>query len=89
MNNSLKSKYDTTYKYKSKILKQMIYMHLKSHKNLQRIGKKIMISIKCKRKIYIFYKKSNKYHTNDQEISYKYMKNISIHIEVTKQTKIF
>ena len=49
----------------------MIYMHLKSGKNLQRMGKKIMISIKCKRKIYIFSKKSNKYHTNHREISYK------------------
>ena len=26
-----------------KILQQMIYMHMKSRKNLQRIGKKIMI----------------------------------------------
>ena len=42
------------YKYKVKILQQMIYMHMKSGKNLQRIGKKIKISIKCRRKMYSF-----------------------------------
>ena len=40
-------------------------MQIKSRKK-QRIGKKIIISIKCRRKIYIF---SNKYHKNRQEIS--------------------
>ena len=43
-----------------------------------------MISIKFRRKIYIFSKKLNKYHPNHQEISYKHMKNINIHIETQK-----
>ena len=40
-----------------KILEEMMYMHMKSSKNLHRIDKKIMIAIKCRRKIYIFSKK--------------------------------
>ena len=74
--------------YKNKILGHMIYMHMKSRRNLQRIGKKTMISTKCRRKIYIFSKKSIKYHTTHQEISYKHMKNINIPTD-KKSQKIF
>ena len=54
MNNSLKflkKNVKVTYK----IIEEMIYTHLKS-RNLKIIGKKIMFSIECRRKIYIFLK---------------------------------
>ena len=54
-----------------------MYTHVKSRENLQRIGKTIMISIKCKKKISIFLK--NIININ-QEI-YKHMKNTSIHMK--------
>ena len=34
-----------------KISQQMMYIDIKSHKNLQRYGKNKMISIECRRKI--------------------------------------
>ena len=57
-------------------------MHMKSRKNLQRIGKKYNDLNKMQKKNINFSKKSNKYHTNHQEISYKYLKNISIQSQI-------
>ena len=60
--------------YKVKILEQMTYMHMKSHKNLQKTSENIMISMKYRKTICIFSKKSNEYHIKHQEITYTHMK---------------
>ena len=54
---------------------------MKTHKNLQEISKNMMISIKCRIKIYIFSKKLHEYHTKHQEITYINMKIISMHMK--------
>ena len=75
-----------SYKYKVKILEQIIYLHMKSCKNLQRIGKMLKIWIERRRKVdLLFQKKSIKYHTKYQEISYMHMENIIIHIKSHKK----
>ena len=58
----------------------MIYAHMKSRKNLPRIGKKDNDFNTVQKKNLHYPKKSDKYR-NHQEISYKRMKNISIHIK--------
>ena len=59
-------------------------MHIKSLKNLQRLDKKILISIKYRRKIYIFSKHLNKTHLNHQEITYTHIKTCTSQMKLKK-----
>ena len=56
----------------------MRHMHMKPHKNMERISKNMIILLQFIRKIYIFSKKSYKYHKKHEEITFINMKNISI-----------